>query len=376
MARTRSHAIAPAAVVTLLVVLGAGAWWLAGRGAGDPAPALVAPVAVVVTRVEVRDVAEFAQGLGNVQSLNSIALRPQVDGILTEVLFEEGQNVRAGQLLARIDDRAITAALAQARANRHRNQVALDTAKSDLSRYEALARSRTISQQTVDQQAAEVAQLEAALAADDAAIAAAEVQQSYTRIESPVDGRTGLRRVDPGNLVRAGDALVTITQMDPIAVVFSLPQSLLPRVRALQSAGTMPEVHAYDRAGGTRIASGRLLLVDNLIDTATGTVRLKAEFPNPDGRLWPGQFVTAELQVGLYRDALAVDARAVQRGRDHAFVWRVVGDTVEHVPVAPGYENEEVVVITQGLAAGDVVVRDGQSRLRPGSRVVVGPGTP
>lgn len=356
-------AIAAAAIAT-------GLWWWLARDGNAVAPSAPAPVPVVVTRAEVRDVPEFAHGLGNVQSLHGIELRPQVDGILTEVLVGEGQDVSAGQVLARIDDRAIVAALEQARAARNRNQSLLDSARDDLARYQSLARNRTIPQQTVDQQEALVAQLEAAVGADGAAIAAAEVQLSHTRIESPISGRTGLRRIDPGNLVRAGDVLVSITQMDPIAVVFALPQDLLPRVRELQSAGTAP-VHAYDRAGGTRLGTGRLLFIDNQIDPTTGTVRLKAEFPNADGRLWPGQFVTAELQVELHAGVLVVDSRAVQRGRDHPFVYRVSGDVVEDVRVTPGYEDDHVAVIEQGLAAGDVVVRDGHSRLRPGAQISI-----
>lgn len=362
--------VRPLAVIAVLAVTGTGLWWLLARDGAATTPPAQAAVPVVVTRVEIRDVPEFAHGLGNVQSLHGIDLRPQVDGILTEVLFSEGQDVSAGQLLARIDDRAIVAALEQARAARARNQAQLDSAINDLSRYRSLVKNRTIPQQTVDQQEALVAQLRAAVGADDAAIAAAEVQLSYTRIESPVSGRTGLRRVDPGNLVRAGDVLVSITQMDPIAVVFALPQDLLPRVRDLQARGAAP-VSVYDRAGGTRLGSGVLQFIDNQIDSATGTVRLKAEFPNADGRLWPGQFVTAELQVDLHAGVAVVDSRAVRRGREHPFVYRVRGDVVDDVPVVLGFEDDNVAVIERGLAAGDTVVRDGQSRLQPGARVTV-----
>jgi len=357
----------------VLLAAGAGLWWILDRAGAASAPAADAVIPVVAARADVRDVPEFALGIGNVQSLHSVVLRPQVDGILTEVLFEEGQKVKAGDLLARIDDRAIVAALDQARAARNRNQVQLDTAQNDLERYQSLVKNRTIPQQTVDQQAALVAQLKAALAADDAAIAAAEVQLSFTRITTPVSGVTGLRRVDPGNLVRAGDpgGLVSIAQMDPIAVVFSLPQDLLPRVQKTQAEGEVPVVNVYDRAGGTLIGKGRLLLIDNQIDATTGTLRLKAEFDNASGALWPGQFVTAEMSVDVHRQALTVNVAAVQRGLDHPYVYRVKGDAVEHVPVALGYEDEQVAVITSGLAAGDVVVIDGQSRLKPGSRVSV-----
>lgn len=369
-----SAATLPRFILTAVIAAatGLGAWWWFSAGGGEAAPA-PAPVPVVVTRAEVRDVPEFALGVGTVQSLHSVILRPQVEGILTEVLFREGQDVEAGQLLARIDDRAIVAALEQARAARNRNQSQLDSARDDLARYQALVKNRTIPQQTVDQQAALVAQLEATVGADDAAIAAAEVQLSYTRIESPVNGRTGLRRVDPGNLVRSADTdgLVSIAQMDPIAVVFSLPQDLLPRVQALMAETGNAAVTVFDRAGGMRLAEGRLVLVDNEVNTGAGTIRLKAEFANAGRMLWPGQFVTARVQIGLHRQALVVAAKAVQRGRDHAFVYRLKGDTVEHVVVTPGFENDEVVIITDGLAAGDVVVRDGQSRLKDGATVRV-----
>ncbi len=360
-----------AAIVFLLA--GAGLWWFFGTAGSGHVTVAGMPIPVVVAHAEVRDVPEFALGIGVVESLHSVILRPQVDGILMEVLFDEGQEVKTGDLLARIDDRAIVAALAQARAARNRNQVQLETAQHDLERYQSLVRNRTIPQQTVDQQAALVTQLKAALAADDAAVSAVEVQLSFTRITSPVSGRTGLRRVDPGNLVRAADAggLVSVAQMDPIAVVFSLPQDLLPRVRALQAGNESPAVNVYDRAGGTLLGTGRLLLIDNQIDATTGTMRLKAGFDNAGGTLWPGQFVTAELTIGVHRRALVVDVAAVQRGLEQPYVYRVTGDVAAHVPVTLGFEDEQVAVITSGLAAGDMVVIDGQSRLKPGARVSV-----
>lgn len=366
------------AVPALVAMAGAAAlWWLLGHRAAPPPPA-AAPAPVVVTRVDVRDVPEYALGVGTVESLHSVILRPQVDGILNEVLFQEGEDVEAGQLLARIDDRSIVAALEQARAARNRNQAQLDSARDDLARYQSLVQNRTIAQQTVDQQKALVTQLEAAVGADDAAIAAAEVQLSFTRIESPVSGRTGIRRVDPGNLVRSAetDGLVSVTQMEPIAVVFALPQDLLPRVRELMSAPEGAPVTVFDRAGGTQLAEGTLLLIDNEINAGAGTLRLKARFANTDRALWPGQFVTARLRIGNHENALVLPTGAVQRGRDHAYVYRVDGDTVTHVPVTRGFENDEVVVITGGLQPGDIVVRDGQSRLKPGARVRILPQGP
>jgi RND family efflux transporter MFP subunit len=225
----------------------------------------------------------------------------------------------------------------------------------------------------LDQQKALVEQLEAALAATAASIAQAEVDLSYTQIVTPVSGRVGLRRVDPGNLVRTSDAegLVSVTQLAPIAVVFALPQELLPRVQALLAAPEPAPVDARVRAGGELIARGRLTLVDNQIDVLTGTIRVKAEFDNADLRLWPGQFVAVELETRVDRAALVVDVAALQRGLEQPFVYRVEGDVVAAVPVSVSWEDERIAVIGAGLAAGDVVVVDGQSRLKPGASVRV-----
>lgn len=374
--RTGASGIACIALLGLVIT---GMGWLqrpapAARPAGGPAP-----VTVTVTEVEQRDVPHLARGIGNVRSLNSVTLRSQIDGILTETPFEEGQRVEQGALLAKIDDRAILATLAQARADKARNVAQRNAAQLDLTRYKDLyGKDRAIPRQTVDQAAALVEELEAAIAANEATIVAAEVQLSYTRIVSPVSGRVGLRRVDPGNLVRAADTqgLVTVTQLDPIAVVFSLPQDMLPRIQALLRGAAPVAVTAMDRDGGQVLATGRLAFIDNQIDAATGTIRLKAEFPNAEERLWPGQFVTVELPVGNSPAAMVVALKAVQLGIDGSFVYRVVGDKVEAVPVSVGYQNDEIAVIESGLAIGDMVVLDGQSRLKPGATVRIAGGTP
>jgi membrane fusion protein, multidrug efflux system len=343
------------------------AWRLTSNTVAASPPKGPPPVPVSVVAVEQRDVPQLAAGIGTVQSLHSVVLRPQVSGIVTEVLFDEGQQVKKGQLLARIDDRTILANLRQAEAEKARNEAQLRAARLDQSRYNNLLAEEAISRQTVEQQAALVEQLEAAIQANEATIAAHKVQLSYTQITSPVTGRVGLRRIDPGNLVQAGDAngLVAVTQVDPISVIFTLPQELLVTLQGLSQA----HVGAYDRDGGVLLGEGALKTVDNQVDAATGTIRLRAEFTNKDGRLWPGQFVTIRLQTGVSNHALVVPARTVKQGLQGPFVFRVREQRAEVVPVQVGYSNDEIAVIREGLVAGDSVVSDGHSRLTPNAMV-------
>lgn len=328
---------------------------------------------VSVTTVEQRDVPQLATGIGTVQSLHNVVLRPQVSGIVTEVLFVEGQQVQRGQLLARIDDRTILANLRQAEAEKARNQAQLKAARLDKSRYDNLLAEEAISRQTVEQQIALVEQLEASIAANEATIAAQQVQLTFTKITSPVNGRVGLRRVDPGNLVQAGDAagLVTVTQVDPISVIFNLPQELLGRVQGLTHGDSHAHVGAYDRDGGVLLAEGKLTTIDNQVDASTGTIRLRAEFSNQAGKLWPGQFVTVRLQTGVSGNALVVPARTVRQGLQGPFVFRVREQTAEVVPVQVGYSNDQIAVIESGLTSGDSVVVDGHSRLTPNAKVTL-----
>ena len=372
---SRSHgALLGAAVAVVLLI----AWRLlpATLAAGQPEEPPAVPVSVVV--VEQKDVPQLAAGIGTVQSLHNVTLRPQVSGIVTEVLFQEGQHVKRGQLLARIDDRTILANLQQAEAEKARNQAQLKAAQLDKSRYDNLLAEEAISRQTVEQQVALVEQLEAAIRANEATIAAHQVQLSFTKITSPADGRVGLRRVDPGNLVQLGDpeGLVTVTQVDPISVVFTLPQELLGRVQGLTNADSFAPVGAFDREGGSLLAEGKLTTIDNQVDASTGTIRMRAEFKNSEGRLWPGQFVTVRLQTGVSSRALVVPTRAVRQGLDGPFVFRVREQMAEVVPVQVGYRNDEITVITAGVAEGDTVVFDGHSRLKSSAKVtlVEGPG--
>lgn len=362
-------AVTGAVIVIPLAILIA--WWLLSRSEAADPPQAAPPVPVSVASVELRDVPQLAAGIGTVQSLHNVVLRPQVSGIVTEVLFTEGQQVQRGQLLARIDDRTIAANLRQAEAEKARNEAQLKAAKLDQSRYDNLLAEEAISRQTVEQQIALVEQLEAAIRANEATIAAQHVQLSYTRITSPVTGRVGLRRVDPGNLVQLGDTegLVTVTQVDPISVIFTLPQELLMTVQGLTHGEPHAYVGAYDRDGGVLLGEGKLTTIDNQVDMSSGTIRLRAEFLNKEGRLWPGQFVTIRLQTGVSGNALVVPSRTVKQGMQGSFVFRVRQQRAEVVPVEVGYSDDQIAVIRAGLEQGDSIVTDGHSRLTPNAQV-------
>ncbi len=357
------------------MVLAIAAWALT-----QPAkPKLAAPTAIPVRVVSVaqQDIPRFVSGIGTVLSLHSVVIRPQVDGILTRLLVKEGQQVKAGDLLATIDDRSIRASLEQAKALLAENQAQLQVALINLKRYKALSVDDGVSKQTYDQQQALVNQLNATVQGNQAAIDAAKVQLSYTQIRSPVSGRVGIRTVDEGNFLRTSDAqgLFSVTQIDPIAVEFSLPQQMLPTLQSLIAAPIPASVDAYlgadtDGQTGDLLGEGHLSLIDNQISSTTGTLSAKAEFNNATQRLWPGQLVTIKIQTGLDKNALVVPPTVVQRGLDAHFVYRVNGDKVELVPVQITYQNSDVTLI-KGVQAGDVLVSDGQSRLKAGARVDV-----
>jgi membrane fusion protein, multidrug efflux system len=366
--QSRGAIIGVVVSVAVVVLL---AWRLLSGSLSADSPHESPPVPVSVVTVEQKDVPQVAAGIGTVQSLHNVTLRPQVSGIVTEVLFEEGQNVKRGQLLARIDDRTILANLRQAEAEKARNEAQLKAANLDKSRYDNLLAEEAISRQTVEQQVAMVEQLQAAIRANEATIAAQQVQLSFTKITSPVNGRVGLRRVDPGNLVQLGDAagLVTVTQVDPISVIFTLPQELLSRVAGLTNGKPHAHVGAFDRDGGVLLSEGKLTTIDNQVDASTGTIRMRAEFTNSEGKLWPGQFVTIRLETGVSGNALVVPSRTVRQGLEGPFVFRVREQKAEVVPIQVGYSNDEITVITGGLAKGDSIVSDGHSRLTPNAMV-------
>jgi RND family efflux transporter MFP subunit len=365
----------PALIVGVLVVLAVVAWALT-----RPAKTkLTAPTAIPVRVISVKeqDIPRFVSGIGSVLSLHSVVIRPQIDGILTKLLVKEGQLVKAGDLLATIDDRSIRASLDQAKAQLGESQAQLQVALVNLKRYKELSIDDGVSKQTYDQQQALVNQLKATAQGNQAAIDSAQVQLSYTQIRSPVTGRVGIRTVDEGNFLRMSDTqgLFSVTQIDPIAVEFSLPQQMLPTLQGLIAAQLPADVNAYigadtDGETGDLLGEGRLSLIDNQISGTTGTIRAKAEFSNSTQKLWPGQLVTIKIQTALDRNALAVPPSVVQRGLDSHFVYRVNGDKVDIVPVQVVYQDSDRNIL-KGVQVGDVLVSDGQSRLKAGAKVEI-----
>lgn len=359
-------------VGTLVIVLIGAVIWQFKRPIPNKSVAGM-PVPVRVIQVVQQDVPRYVNGIGAVLSLHSVMIRPQIDGILTQLLVKEGQTVNAGDLLATLDDRSIKASLAQANAQLGQNQAQLQGALIDLKRYQLLSVDNGVSKQTLDQQQALVNQLKATAQGNQAAIEAAKVQLSYTQIHSPVTGRVGIRAVDPGNFLRVSDTqgLFSVTQLDPIAVEFSLPQQWLPTLHALLAAKDPARVKAFvgdADPSSTLLGEGRLSLIDNQVSATTGTIKVKAQFDNPTHTLWPGQLVNIEVQTGLDQHALVVPPQVVQRGLDNYFVYRVKGDEVETVPVQVVYQDTELTIVS-GVNVGDTLVSDGQSRLKPGSRI-------
>jgi len=332
------------------------------------------PVPVRVAQAVVQDQSLTLSAVGQVQAARQAVVRARIEGLLTEVNFSEGQPVKQGQVLARLDDRSLQAQVAQAEAELKRLQAQLQLAELDLQRYQGLAEQSAVSTQQRDQQQAQVAQLRAQVQAQQASLSQARTQLSYTVITAPFGGRAGLRQVDVGNIVRPSDAqgIVTLAQTEPLAVVFSVPQARLAEVRAALAQPKGAVVSVAEREGAVSIAQGRLRSADNAVDAGSGTLRLKAELAPAGDRLWPGQFVTVSLNTGALPGALTVPAKAVQRGLKGAFVWRVVQGEAQMVSVQPAWQSDAVVVVkpvADGLKAGDQVVVDGQSRLKPKARV-------
>ena len=360
-----------------LVALALFAWLIApagstsARSARDATPPAIQVDIAQVTR---RNVPVYLDGLGTVQAFYTVKLTARVDGELTKVAFIEGQQVKRGQLLAQIDPRPFQAALDQARATLAKDEAQLADAHKDLARYAILEPKRLASQQTVDTQRALVAQLKAQTEADNAAIESATTQLSYTRITAPIDGRTGMRLVDPGNIVHAADTggIVVLTQLQPITAIFTLPEDTLGAVAAAMSQGQV-SVEAVSRdEDGKALDRGTVALIDNQIDQTTGTIRLKAIFPNPKLALWPGQFVNLRLLVRTEVDALTIPAAALQRGPEGTFVYLVKPDsTVTAQPITVANDSETFAIIAKGLEAGQQVVTSNAFRLQSGARVRV-----
>ena len=325
-----------------------------------------------------RDVPVFLTGIGAVQAYNTVSVHPQVDGQLVKVTFSEGQEVKTGDVLAQIDPRTYQAALDQAKAKRTQDEALLANARLDVTRYAGLVEMNYISRQQLDATRALVAQYEAAVKGDEAAIHAAEVQLGFTTIRSPIDGRVGIRQIDMGNILHAdspssgsSETLVVVTQLHPIAVVFSLNQDDLPRLLQIKSKGK-PEVVVFGRDGGAELGKGLLEVVDNQIDPTSSTVKLKAIFPNTNGAMWPGQFVNARVLVENHNAVVSVPATAIQRGDKGEFVYVVKDDgSVDRRAIVSGAVHNDVAEVIQGIADGELVVTAGQYRLKAGSKVAV-----
>ena len=338
---------------------------------GRRGPAKIEEVPVLTARVTRADVPVTLDGVGTVQSLNSVVVRAQVEGRLNEILFRDGQDVKKGDVLARIDARSLQAQYDQALAKKAQDAAQLANARLDFERYERLAQSNFGSRQQADTQRATVAQLEALQLVDQALVDSAKVMLDYATILAPIDGRTGLRNVDAGNVVRASDpnGLVTITQMNPIGVLFSLPQQNLRAVNAAKARGAIV-TQALDSDNRTMIEKGEVEVIDNLVDAATGTIRIRAIFPNDAQKIWPGQFVNVRLELDVEHNVLTVPSAAVQRGPNGPYVFAVGDDLkVSMKPVTIARQNERLAVISTGVDENMRVVTSGFMLLNEGSLV-------
>ncbi len=342
-------------------------------GAEGPVPILAAPVARA-------DVPVYLDAVGTTRALNTVTVRPQVDGKLIEVAFQEGQDVKKGDVLARIDPTLYKALLDQAVAKKAMDEAQLANAKNDLARYTALAATNAINKQQADTQKALVAQYTAQVQADQAAIENAQATLSYTTITAPLDGRTGIRAVDQGNIVHASDAasaIVTITQLKPISVLFNLPQQDLDRVNAAFAKGGALAVDALRSDTNEVIERGKLTVIDNQVDSSTGTVKLRAEFPNPELRLWPGQFVNVRLLIDTLQQVVTIPTGAVQRGPNGTFVYVVNADNTAAIrQIKVEKQDETQTVVASGLEPPDRVVTTGFARLTDGAKVTISTGAP
>ena len=362
-----------------LLLLGGAGYWAWQRPTAEPAapagkPGAGRPFPVQAVVVKPGDIDITLAALGTVTARNTVTVKPRVDGQLVRINFREGERVKAGEVLAEIDPRPFQAQLDQVSGQLARDQALLANARLDLERYRGLLAKDSIAKQQVDVQEAQVRQYEGVVKADQALVDSAQLQLSFTKVTAPLAGRLGLRQVDVGNMVRSSDAagLVVITQTQPINVLFTIPSDNLSPVVSRLRAGESLTVEAFERDGKAKLASGHLQTVDNQIDTATGTVKLKAEFANADDRLFPNQFVNVRLRVETRKEALLIPLAALQRGTKGSFVYVVGPESAVSVrPVVPGPASGDVVAIEQGLSAGEQVVTDGLDKLREGAKVEV-----
>ena len=395
-ARPRRAWVKPAIIVAIVAAVAVGSWVLwgpsssttaasadapkgkggkggagkGGRFGGDPNRAQ--PVAVVAARIGDINIVQTA--LGTVNALRTVTVKPRVDGQLQSVAFTEGQMVRQGDLLAQIDPVPLQVQLAQAEGQLARDAAQLNNARLDLERYRTLLAQDSIASQQVDQQAAQVRQLEGTVKIGQAQVDNARLQLSYTRITAPIGGRVGLKQVDAGNMVRGSDenGVAVLTQVDPITVVFTIPQDTLPRILARLNAGDKPVVEAWNRENKVLLAKGTLITTDNQIDVTTGTVKLKAQFGNSEGKLFPNQFVNVRMVVDVRKGVVVVPTAAVQRANQGTIVYVVKDDsTVALRPVVTGPTEGQLTAVESGLAAGERVITDGVDRIREGAKVEV-----
>lgn len=360
--------------VAVLAACGAYYWYDSAMAVSDKGPRAAGRPAVPVTVAvaERRDVPIYLTGLGSVQALLSIDIQTRVDGELQQVMFTEGQHIKKGDVLAKIDPRPFQATFDQAKAKRAQDEAALVAAEKDLTRAKTLSLKSFETQQNVDLQQAKVDQLRASIAADEAAMESAQTQLDYATIVAPSDGRVGIRRVDPGNIVHAADTrpITNLVLMQPCAVLFVLPATNLTDVRQALKRGPV-EVTAFDENGRTALSTGQLLLIDNAIDQATANIRLKAIFSNDDDILWAGEFVNARILVDTRRDVLTIPTTSIQSGPKGAFTWVVAANnTAEPRAIGVGPETDDVTIITAGLAEGDRVVVAGHYKLQSKTPVV------
>lgn len=358
-----------------ILAAGLGDWLISDHQSVHAAGPVASPaVPVTVAQVKTSDVPVYLRGIGTVQALNTVEIKAQVNGVLVSLPVKEGQEVKPGNVVALIDQRPYKAALDQATAQRAEDLAQLQSAKLDLARYQDLAKKGFAPVQQVDDQQAQVNKLTAAVQADTAAIEAAQINLDYCVIRAPISGRVSIYQTDVGNLIEVSSqtGIVSITQDRPIAAVFTLPESDLPRIQDAMAKGTLPVV-AYTNDDKTKLGDGTLLTPNNTIDTTTGTIQLKATFPNDNDRLWPGEFINARLRVDTLHNAITVPLAAIQHGPDGLFVYTVAqNSTVQTQAIEVGYQDDAAAVVTKGLQADQTVVISGQSRLSPGTRVTTG----
>jgi membrane fusion protein, multidrug efflux system len=367
-------------IVAILLLVAGIVWWT--RQAGTPEETAGrrtgAPMSVVAETVGKGDIGINLNGLGTVTSLATVTIRSQISGYLTRIVFKEGDEVKKGDLIAEIDSRPFEAALAQAKGQLARDEAMLKGAQVDLARYQNLAKQNAVPHQQLDTQVALVAQDEGTVEADRATVQAAEVNLRYCHILSPLDGRVGLRQVDQGNYVTPGDAtgIVVITQLQPISVLFTLPEDELQAIAKRLRDGAVLPTAAYDRSSTNKLASGALQTFDSQIDPTTGTIKLRAQFSNEARTLYPNQFVNVRLLLDTHNDVTTISTAGIQRGVPGTFVYLVNGDsTVSVRPVKLGVTDGNRVEVQSGLSPGDRIVIDGADKLREGAKVVIRPPT-